>query len=276
MNDAEKKVSKFYNNLGWETNNGITEDAKRFEDLRECSRDYISKCRLRILRHISKSGDKILDMASGPLQYKEYLQYSKNYNKRYCVDLSLSALDDARKKIGDHGIFLHGSFFDIPLEENLFDCAISLHTIYHIDKNKQEEAVRKLIRVTKPKKTIVIIYSNSSRIYKWGSRLIISPFIFFKKLKKTLKKLINKSEKEKNLDLYFYTHPMEWWNRFGDVTTSIEILPWRSIHSDLQKCLIPNNIIGKKILALLFYLEESFPKFFSKYFCYHMIILTKK
>ena len=81
MNKAEKQVSKFYNNLGWETNDGITEDAKRFEDLRECSSEYISKCRLRILRHISKSGDKILDMASGPLQYPEYLQYSKNLIK---------------------------------------------------------------------------------------------------------------------------------------------------------------------------------------------------
>ena len=224
----------------------------------------------------SKSGDKILDMASGPLQYPEYLQYSKNYNKRYCIDLSLDALKNAKKKIGNHGVFLHGSFFDIPLKNNLFDCAISLHTIYHIDKNKQEEAVRKLIRVTKPKKKILIVYSNANKIYKWGSRIIISLFIFFNKIKRILKKIINKNFKEKKLDLYFYTHPIDWWKRFEDVSASIEILPWRSIHSDLQKCLIPNNIIGKKILKLLFYLEESFPKFFAKYFCYQMIIITKK
>ena len=59
--------------------------------------------------------------------------------------MSSCALDDAKEKIGDHGVFLCGSWFDIPLDENLFDCAISLHTIYHIDKDKQEEAVRKLI-----------------------------------------------------------------------------------------------------------------------------------
>lgn len=28
--NAEEKVSKFYNTVGWETKSGITEDAKRF------------------------------------------------------------------------------------------------------------------------------------------------------------------------------------------------------------------------------------------------------
>ena len=98
MNKAENKVSKFYNQVGWETNKGITEDARRFEDLRQCAEDYISKCRLRVLRHIPDNGDKIIDMASGPIQYKEYLEYSRNFRKRYCVDLSSSALTDAKKK----------------------------------------------------------------------------------------------------------------------------------------------------------------------------------
>ena len=113
MSKAEEKVSKFYNKLGWETDVGITEDARRFEDLRESAKDYLSKCRLRVLRHIPETGENILDMASGPIQYEDYLEYSKNFNKRYCVDLSSSALEDAKKKIGDHGVFLNGSFLII-------------------------------------------------------------------------------------------------------------------------------------------------------------------
>lgn len=105
-NDAEVKVSKFYNTVGWETLGEVTEDARRFEDLRECAKEYVSKCRLRVLRHIPNHGENILDMASGPIQYKEYLEYSRNYKKRYCVDLSSKALDDAKKKIGDRGVFL--------------------------------------------------------------------------------------------------------------------------------------------------------------------------
>lgn len=64
--NAEDIVSKFYNTVGWETNNGITEDAKRWEDLREHAKEYVRKCRLRVLRHIPNNGENILDMASGP------------------------------------------------------------------------------------------------------------------------------------------------------------------------------------------------------------------
>ena len=106
MNKAEKKVSKFYNKLGWETDAGYTEDARRFEDLRESAKDYLFKCRCRVLKYIPKKGENILDMASGPIQYEEYLLYSKNFKKRYCVDLSSKALEDA-KKIGDHGVFMY-------------------------------------------------------------------------------------------------------------------------------------------------------------------------
>jgi len=276
MNKAEEKVSKFYNKVGWETDVGITEDARRFEDLRESAEEYLGKCRLRVLRYIPRTGENILDMASGPIQYKEYLQYSKNFKKRYCVDLSSNALEGAKKKIGEHGVFLNGSFFDIPLKENFFDCAISLHTIYHIDKDKQEEAVRKLINVTKPGQPIIIVYSNPNRIFKWVTRFITLPFILVRKLKDLFRKLSKKEDQEEDLDLYFHAHPIKWWNRFSDVATKINIMPWRSLNSEIQKCLIPNNKIGKKIFDIIFYLEERFPNFFVKYFCYPMIIITKK
>ncbi len=70
MNDAEDKVSKFYNTVGWETEGEVTEDARRWEDLREYARGYVGKCRLRVLKHIPESGENLLDVASGPIQYK--------------------------------------------------------------------------------------------------------------------------------------------------------------------------------------------------------------
>ena len=35
----------------------------------------------------SKKGNHFLDFASGPLQYPEYIKYSKNFKIRHCVDL---------------------------------------------------------------------------------------------------------------------------------------------------------------------------------------------
>jgi ubiquinone/menaquinone biosynthesis C-methylase UbiE len=268
MGKPEELVSNFYNTVGWEINEEITEDARRFEDLRECSKEYVSKCRLRVLRHIPENGLNMLDMASGPIQYNEYLEYSKNFKKRYCIDLSSAALEIAKKKIGDHGIFLHGSFFDIPLEENFFDCTISLHTIYHIEKDKQEEAVRKLLNVTKAGKKVIIVYSNPDTF------LTSLPFFLIKKMRILNRSKYKKKEEEKKA-LYFYRHSIEWWNRFCDIA-DVNIFPWRSFSSDFQKRMIPNNKFGRKMFSVLFNLEERFPDFFVKHFQYPMIILTKK
>lgn len=272
VNDAEEKVSKFYNTVGWETEGEVTEDARKWEDLREYAREYVGKCRLRVLGHIPESGENLLDMASGPIQYKEYLEYSRNFQKRYCVDLSSSALESAKRKIGDHGVFLHGSFFDIPLEENFFDCSISLHTIYHMDIDKQEAAVRKLVRVTKPGKPVIIVYGNPNTFI--SSFISSSPLRALRKTKNSLKRTKGAKE-EQGESLYFYLHPIEWWDKFSDVA-HVQILPWRSFSSDIQKRLIPNNKLGRFVFDLLFNLEKRFPNFFVKHFQYPMIVLTKR
>jgi ubiquinone/menaquinone biosynthesis C-methylase UbiE len=269
-NDAEERASKFYNTVGWATEDGVTEDARRWEDLREHASEYVSKCRRRVLAHIPGNGVNMLDMASGPIQYVEYLEYSRNFKKRYCVDLSSAALESARKKIGDHGEYLLGSFFDIPLEENFFDCTLSLHTIFHIDKDRQEEAVRKLIRVTKPGKPVIIVYGNPNTIIS----SLPSPVRFLKKVKRFLIKPVKTAPKAENLGLYFHLYPLEWWHRFDDMAI-VKIFPWRSFASEDQKKLFPDNILGKKMFDILFALEQRYPDFFVRHFQYPMIILTK-
>ena len=74
---------------------------------------------------------------------------------------SKEALRLAEERIGSHGVFLLGNFLELGLQDDFFDCSVSLHTIYHIDRDKQEEeAVRKLLSVTKPGRPVVIVYSN--------------------------------------------------------------------------------------------------------------------
>ena len=63
-------------------------DAELFEDLRLVSKEYISNCRKKINTFIPNKGVNILDFASGPIQYEEYMSYSKNYKVRHCVDFS--------------------------------------------------------------------------------------------------------------------------------------------------------------------------------------------
>ena len=108
-----KSVHSFYNSQGWKIFSNHYEDANINEDLRLNSREYVSKCRKRILRYIPNKGSNILDFASGPIQYKEYLQYSRKFNYRHCVDFSKDAIKIAKSKIGKKGKFYCKDFLDI-------------------------------------------------------------------------------------------------------------------------------------------------------------------
>ena len=92
-------VFKFYNEGGWTERKKSTKDAILFEDLRPVAKKYVSHCRNKINQFIAKKGHHILDFASGPIQYKEYLKYSKNFRNRHCVDFSRDAINVAKKKL---------------------------------------------------------------------------------------------------------------------------------------------------------------------------------
>jgi len=271
LNDAEERVRNFYSNVGWKEEYGVTEDARLWEDLRPCAREYVSKCRLRVLRHIPASGARILDMASGPIQYPEYLAYSKNFAKRYCVDLSMEALESAKAKIGERGVYLCGSFFDLELDSDMFDCVISLHTLYHIDSKLQEHAVRKLIRVCKPGASVVIVYSNPNCLPARLKRLLLAARI----IGRANVRSATVGSANANEGLYVFHHPLAWWEQFSD-ETDVQIYPWRSLGSRDQKRFIPDNAVGRAIFSLLYKAENLFPWFFVRYFQYPMIVLTKK
>ena len=257
-NQKIKYVSKFYNGLGWNKKKNNTLDATLFEDLRSNAKRYVSKCRKRLNRYIPNKGVHILDFASGPIQYPEYLNYSKGFKLRHCVDFSKIAIKDAKLKIGRRGKYYCNDFFKIKFKKNYFDCILSLHTIYHIEKKFQAKAVKKLIAISKKNSPIIIIYSNPNTIIN------------------KIKKIFTKKKKSKDIaKLYFFCHKIDWWSQFEKVA-NVQFKPWRSFSSGHQKILFPDNYIGKILLNILFFFEEKFEKFFINNFQYYTIILKKK
>ena len=200
-----QSVRKFYSQDGWKQIKDRTLDACLFEDLRPIAQEYISLCRKRVLKYIPKKGGKnILDFASGTIQYKEYLSYSKRFDIRHCVDFSKKAIIAAKKKIGKHGRFYCDDFNKIKFKENYFDCIISLHTIYHIKKNLQKKTILKLLNLAKPRSNVIIVYSNPNTLID------------------KLKKIINyKRQKPK---IYFFCHNINWWMQFENLAY-IQIKP---------------------------------------------------
>tara|TARA_B100000963_G_C22531870_1_gene627985 strand:+ start:299 stop:1084 length:786 start_codon:yes stop_codon:yes gene_type:complete len=258
---AEEKASKFYNSDGWShDDDGNTLDANKWEDLRDCSKNYIADCRKRLNNYIPESGELFFDLGSGPIQYPEYLEYSSNFKERHCLDLSQSALEIAKSK-GDNIKIFHGSFFEIPIEENKYDCSISQHVIYHMAKEDQLAAINKLLDITKSGGKIVIVYGNPNSILEL-------PY----KIYRLIKRLFNLKTEH---DLYHFVYPLRWWRQFND-RSKVEIYPWRTFNAFYLRNIIPNNSFGRYLLKIIFKLENILPKFLILAIAqYPTIVLTK-
>lgn len=239
-------VGRQYESFGWSERGGVTHDAAACEDLRPQAAAYVAACRMRVKRHLPASGNRIIDMASGPIQYPEYQTYSEGFALRTCIDLSQRALDGARQKLGGRGEYLCGDFLELDVPRA--DAAVSLHTIYHIQADRQRAAVRKLLDCA-PR--VVIVYSN--------------PGYFVSALLGPIRRFFDRSTPA----IYMHRHPLQWWQQFSDVA-EVRILPWRTFPAREQR------FLGTTALRWLFHLEERFPRFFVRFGCYPMIVLTRR
>ena len=98
----------------------------------------------------------------------------------------------------------------IKFKKNFFDCILSMHTIYHIDKKLQKKVVERLIEISKINKPIIIVYSN--------------PNILLKKIYTKFFKITKKKS-----DIYFYCHSNKWWMQFEGKAQVSHC--WRSLYS---------------------------------------------
>jgi ubiquinone/menaquinone biosynthesis C-methylase UbiE len=257
---AERKVREFYDSHGWtDAGAGVSVDAELWEDLRPVARHYVESCRRKILKFLPQTGDLLLDAASGPIQYPEYLEYSKGLRKRVCVDISKSALEQAEKRLGNRGEYVQASILNLPFPSDQFDAIVSLHTIYHIESGQQDAAVRQLVRVAKTGAPVVIVYANPNRLIQRARRLA-SPF--------------SRKQRPKPEPLYYHAHPLAWWDRFRD-SASVKLHPWRSLTARESKTLIPNNVLGKILFRGVLATEDLLPGPMTALGAYPVIVLRK-
>lgn len=253
---VSEAIRRHYENHGWVEHGGNTRDALENEDLRDHASEYVSLCRQRILRYLPQGGgDKILDFASGPIQYPEYETYSRAFTKRHCVDLSPRALTMAKEKMGDHVETHCGDFLDLELPSD-FDAILCLHTLYHIHAHRQEEVVDRLLSMGRPGAPVIIIYSNPDGLLQRIARRIKGP-------------------PQPVQNFYVHSHPISWWKRFED-RASVELYPWRSFSASHQKKLIPDHAVGRWIFRRLFSMEDRFPDFFIRHFKFYSVVLKAR
>ncbi|MGD9591747.1 MAG: class I SAM-dependent methyltransferase [Candidatus Berkiella sp.] len=264
---TKSQVKKFYDEFGWQENNGVFQDAKDSEDLRAVSQEYIQRCHLRLNQFLPPQGQYLLDVASGPVQYPAYLNYSKNFDYRICADISILALKEAQKKLGDKGIYLLCDVTNLPIHSDMIDATISLHTLYHVPANEQSKAFQEIHRVLKPGGSSVIVYS-------WGSKsLLMNILMLPQKLLSLAKRKLLKAPKGQTL--YFHAHTYDWFCENIAKKYHTQLYSWRSVNVPFLKWFIHPLLGGRFILKFFYWLEDKAPRLMGKVGAYPLFVSKK-
>lgn len=286
--NVTKQVRKFYDQVGWQKEtDGFYQNA-RYEDLRPVSSEYIEKCHLRVNRHLERPGKYLLDAGSGPIQYPVYLTYMVGYQYRVCADISIVALQEARNRIGEMGLFVVADVARLPFKGDAFGGVVSLHTLHHLPLVEQKKAYGEIYRVLEPKKSAVLVngWTESALMKRWHwlERLMERLGNLILKLKKRKNeevvpiknnKTVPGSTKEKKPTGTYVEKLTAEWLRKELAGKDLKILVWRSVSVRFLRTVIHKALFGKLILRILFYLEERNPTYFGEQGQYPLIVIRK-
>jgi len=286
--DIKREVREFYDQVGWqEVGEGLYQNA-RFEDLRPVSRDYIHRCHMRVLRHLETQGYYLLDAGSGPIQYPEYLDYSRGYSYRVCADISIVALIEARKRIGAHGFFVVADIANLPFKPGCFEGIVSLHAIHHLPLDEHAQAYTELYRLLAPGSSAVVVNGWDSaplvvlvngliRVAEWvyalKARLIGSP-VMSNPSSATENQQSTISDPQPT-GTFVRMHNAAWLKKEIGSRMPVEIWTWRSVSVRFLRTLIHERWGGRILLRGLFWLEERFPHFCGKNGQYPLVVVRK-
>lgn len=296
--NIKKNVREFYDRVGWQRVSDEIYQNAEYEDLRPVSSDYIHKCHLRINRHLAPEGEFLLDAGSGPVQYPEYLTYSEGYKARVCMDISIVAMQEARKRLGEKGRYVVADIAHLPFKSEAFDGIVSLHTIHHVAMDDKIPAYEELYRALKPGKKMAIVngwtnaplmvrlkpFANSvKRFHNWWLRRVKkqAPTIPESKapdVQESVAETLKKTEvKQKNGPAGTYVQKLtaEWLTEALTGKMPFDILVWRSVNVAFLRSVIYPGWGGKFWLKLIYGLEEIFPRWLGRIGQYPLVVVSK-
>ena len=282
---VQQQVRAFYDAVGWkQIGPGLYQNA-RYEDLRPVSREYVHGCHVRLGLQLPPAGRFFLDAGSGPIQYPEYLDYSRRFRRRVCLDVSRLALVEARQRIGEHGLFVIGDIARLPFRRDVFDAAASLHTIHHLPAGEQGRAFAELVRCLAPGGRVGVVYSWGERagIVRWAR-----PALWLAESARRLVRVARRrarggratpgGEAEALLRTpgsFTYKHDFAWASNNLRALGELRVVVWRSVSTAMLRGLVHPFLLGRLGLRWLFALENLAPRFFGRHGAYSTILITK-
>jgi SAM-dependent methyltransferase len=283
MADIKQQVREFYDRVGWRLEgDGVYQNA-RYEDLRPVSAEYIHRCHLRVKRFLKQKGRFLLDAGSGPIQYPEYLTYSQGYSYRVCLDISIVALKEARKRIGKQGLYVVADVANLPFKPGVFDGIVSLHTLHHLNLDDQLRAYMELHRTLAPDSALVVVngWQDSPLMRRLGWLISLAERVKSRLRDNPQQEIVLEQRPEaikKEPKGTFVQKQNAAWLRTqlaGNVKIEYQIYCWRSVSVRFLRAVIHQKLSGKLLLRLLFWLEERSPRWFGEKGQYPIVVIRK-
>ena len=152
-------IIEFYDSFGWSQDaNGGFKETNALASGKRVQNEHTSECITRLSKYFQKGGEYIIDVGSGPIAHPELLSFGQNFEKRICIDLSMTGLRQAKQKLGDKGIYVLGDATKLPIADGSIDAITCNHLIYQLPVALQRQAILELWRVLKSGGVAVIVY----------------------------------------------------------------------------------------------------------------------
>jgi SAM-dependent methyltransferase len=276
--NTKQEVREFYDHTGWsQVGEGLYQNAS-YEDLRPVVREYIHRCHLRVNRYLDPTGNLFLDAGSGPVQYPEYLTYSEGYRYRVCADISITALREARQRLGDKGLYVVMDIANLPFKPDAFDGLVSLHTIHHLPAADHRKAYAELYRVIKPGRRAVVVngWSDPPLMRPFSRLAILADRVLARLRRKPAASVAPKTEEKPAAPVGTFIHKSnaDWLRGELNGVVPIEIYSWRSVSTKFTRTYI-HGALGKLALRFIFWLENLFPRWLGENGQYPLIVFRK-
>ncbi len=182
-------------------------------------------------------GRFLLDAASGAIAHPEYLAYSWNHQFRVCVDFSIAALQEASRKLDNHGLFVLADVCRLPFRDDVFDGVISGYTVQHIHRDQQAAAVKELYRVLSPGHRLCLMATQETG---WQHRVLLRGLRFLSWCLGWRRSADPQSPRTSDAhvvvppyQLYGHIWPSQWWKELARSLSEIHSLQClRSLSKD--------------------------------------------
>ena len=270
-----QRIFNYFRDLGYIEYDGleIYEDAKQFVDFRPFLQEYTRKGFRSIRKYLPSSGKYFVDVASGPVAFKEYVDLAEGYACRVCIDLSATALTHAKHNLdaaGQSYLLICGDMLHLPLKTNIADAVICQHALFHVPKNLQHDALKQLVRVAKADTPVAVVYDWF--YHSWLMNVMLGPIQLYRIIRHMTGKWYARTFRKNKL--YFYAHSPRWFRK-NNPGKEIGFYCWRSVNIYFSRIYFHNNRFGRWMLKQINKLEEKYSKLMGRIGEYGIILIHK-